>query len=64
MKRFYKILIGLFIVFIAMAGCGKMWEAYNANHPSGSNKYYEMLTGLSEQESIYMKLGEHEVKDL
>ena len=62
MKRFYKIFIGLFIVFIAMAGCGKIFEAYNANHPSGSNKYYEMLTGLSEQESIYMKLGKYEVK--
>jgi len=43
------------------AGCGKLMEAYNANHPSGSNQYYNMLTGLSPQESIYMKLGSHEV---
>jgi len=44
------------------AGCGKLIEAYNANHPSGSNQYYNMLTGLSPQESIYMRLGSHEVK--
>ena len=44
------------------AGCGKLIEAYNANHPSGSNQYYNILTGLSPQESIYMKLGRHEVK--
>jgi len=43
------------------AGCGKLMEAYNASHPSGSNQYYNMLTGLSPQESIYMKLGSHDV---
>jgi len=64
MKRKHIIALSVFVAAIvgSCAGCGKLWEAYNANHPSGSNKYYELMTGLSPQESIYMKLGSHEVK--
>jgi len=61
-KRNIIILSVLVIVMVGgCVGCGKLIEAYNANHPSGSNQYYNMLTGLSPQESIYMKLGSHEV---
>jgi len=63
MKRKYIILFAVAAVVLGgCAGCGKLIEMYNANHPSGSNQYYNMLTGLSPQESVYMKLGSHEVK--
>jgi len=63
MKRSHKVLLFVILAVIAgAAGCGKFWDAYNASHPSGSNKYWEMLTGLSPKESLYMKLGSHEVK--
>jgi len=63
MKRIIKVLLlVVFAMFVMVASCGKIFEAYNANHPSGSNKYYELLTGLSPKESIYMKLGKYEVK--
>jgi len=63
MKR--KIILSGIVIILALTlitGCNNLWQAYNANHPSGSNKYYEMLTGLSPKESTYMKLGNHEVK--
>ena len=57
---FLSIIVCLAVVG-SCAGCAQMWEAYNANHPSGSNKYYELLTGLAPKESIYMKMGSHAV---
>jgi len=61
-KRSVIITIFALVLVASCVGCGKLMEAYNASHPSGSNNYYEMLTGLSPKESIYMKLGAHEVK--
>lgn len=61
-KRHIILLCILAVTFFAFSACSKLFEAYNANHPSGSNKYYEMLTDLSPKESMYMKLGSHAVK--
>jgi hypothetical protein len=45
------------IVTVLFVGCASLWDTYNANHPSGSNKYYELLTNLSPLENHYMKMG-------
>jgi len=64
MKKRHIILLGILAVMMVgcSMGCSKLIEAFNANHPSGSNKYYDMLTGLSPQEYTYMRLGSHQVK--
>lgn len=53
-----KLIIWSSIAILTMlVGCGSLWNAINANHPSGSNRYYDMLTGLAPLESQYMKMG-------
>ena len=61
MKIMTFLLVALAIGFF-FQGCASFWEHYNATHPNGNNKYYEMITGLSPREAEYMKFGLYEPK--
>ena len=61
MKMMTFLLVALAIGFF-FQGCASFWEHYNATHPNGNNKYYEMITGLSPREAEYMKFGLYEPK--
>ena len=50
------------VIGLLHRSCASFWEHYNATHPNGNNKYYEMITQLSPKEAEYMKLGQYTPK--
>ena len=60
-KYFIPLIVISIIICLTIKACAGFWDWYNANHPSGSNKYYELMTDLAPKENTYMKLGPYDV---
>ncbi|MDO5571466.1 MAG: hypothetical protein Q4F97_08400 [Bacteroidales bacterium] len=61
MKKFTCIGCCLIFLFF-IGGCTCFMAFYNENHPSGMNKYYNLIEPTGILESKYMQLGSHNVK--